>query len=156
MYWWKRYEPILEQRPVSGEEALRDLIAKELVELYENFPPPEESVAWEDPVLARKYAGRLAELPKLAPPLVDLLTRILVLDLAHDIDAIDHMLRNNHHRAVAQTQGELDALMLLWRVILEHLEVRKEETQGILKRKDLPDIAERARARFRVRALSRM
>jgi hypothetical protein len=153
--WWKPYEALLESKPVPGDEAVRDLIAKELVELYEAFPPPEDTVHWEDAALERKYKGKLAELPALDTALVDQLTKIVVLDLQHEIDQVDHIMRNNHHRAAAPTQKHVDALLLLWRVVLEHLEQRKDDAKGALKRGHLVEIAERAGQRFRARSFAR-
>lgn len=153
--WWKRYEPILEQKPMSGAEAVADLVAKEIVELLEAFPPPEESVTWEDPVLAERLGGRLHELPRLDGAMVDLLAKLVTWDLEHEIDAIDHLLRNDLHRQAAPTPLHVEAMHLLWRILLEHLYQRKDDAKGILKRKDLVDIIERARVRFRARLLTK-
>jgi hypothetical protein len=147
-FWWKRYEPILEARPVPAVEALKDLIAKELVELFEHFPPPEHEVEFEDAKLAAKLKGRMHELPKLDIAMVTLVCRLLRLDLEHEIDAIDHLMRNDHHRDAATTPAHVDAMHLLWRGLLEHLYARKEETQGALKTKDLAEIVDKARDRF--------
>jgi hypothetical protein len=146
--WWKRYEPLLEAKPVSGDAAVRELVAKELVELFEGFPPEESAIVWEDAALERKLKGRLHELPRLDPQFVDVLAQIVTWDLAHENDALDHFLRNDRHRAACPTQAHVDGLMFLWRTVIEHLEARKEEAQGILKRADLPKIVEDARARF--------
>lgn len=147
-FWWKRYEPLLEARPVPAKEALKDLIAKEIVELFEQFPPPEHEVEFEDAHLRAKLQGRMHELPKLDIAMVTLVCRLLQMDLEHDVDAIDHLMRNDHHRAAATTPAHVDALHLLWRGLLEHLYSRKEETRGALKTKDLVDVVERARDRF--------
>lgn len=149
-FWWKRYEPILEARPVPAIEALKDLIAKELVELWEAFPPPESEVDFEDEQLAARLKGRLHELPALDAKMVTTLALLLTWDLAHEVDAIDHHFRNDHHRDAAPTLQHVEALHLLWRGLLEHLYVRKEETQ-VLKTKDLVDIVNRARDRFVLR-----
>jgi hypothetical protein len=146
-YWGKRYEPILEARPVPAAEALKQLLAKELVQMWEAFPPAEADVDFLDPTLRAKLAGRLHELPALDVPMVSLLARILVLDLLHTTDAIDHLFRNHHHREAAPTERHVEALHLLWRAILEHLYARKEEA-GFLKTTDLVDIVNGARDRF--------
>ena len=63
--WWKRYEPILEARPQPAREVLKDLVAKELVEIWQAFPPKEGELAFEDERLALRMRGRLHELPAL-------------------------------------------------------------------------------------------
>lgn len=153
-FWWKRYEPLLETKAVSGTEALIDLIAKEIVELWEAFPPKENDVAWEDPKLQARLAGRLMDLPKLDGPFVDLVATLVSWDLQHDVDAIEHLLRNNHHRQAAPTSNHVEAMHLLWRAVLEHVYQRKDDAQGILKTADLVTILERARVRFRARRMA--
>lgn len=153
MFWWKRYEPILEQKPVAGDVAVAGLIAKELVEMLEAFPPAEHDVEWTDDGFARKYRGRLHELPKLDPRFVAQLLEIVRLDLEHDSDRIDWILRNQHHRAACPTDAHVDALKLLWPVVVEHLYQRKDECQGILKTSHLLTICDDASSRFRTNAL---
>lgn len=152
-FWWKRYEPLLEAKAVSGERALVDLIAKEIVELWEEFPPQEHDVSWEDPRLAARFAGRMAELPRLDGAFVDLIAQLVIWDLDHQSDAIDHFIRNELHRTAAPTAAHVDAMHLLWRALVEHLYQRKDDAQGILKRKHLCDIVEAARVRFRARRI---
>lgn len=152
--WWKKYEPILEAKPRAGEEVVKELIAKELVELYESFPPDERMVEWEDPALERRFRGRVAELPRLDAPLVNALSRIVTWDLDHEIDAIEHYFRNELHRESAPTPSHVDALHFLWRTVVEHLYARKDECRGALKRKDLGDIVEEARVRFLARRIA--
>ena len=149
--WWKKYEPILEAKPRAGEEVVKELIAKELVELYESFPPDERQVEWEDATLERRFRGRLAELPRLDAALVRALSRIVTWDLDHEIEAIEHFFRNELHREGAPSPAHVDALHFLWRTVMEHLHVRKDECRGALKRKDLVEIVEQARARFEAR-----
>ncbi len=153
MFWWKRYEPILEQKPVSGDVAIAGLIAKELVEMLEAFPPGELDVEWTDDNFAKKYRGRLHELPKPDARFVAQLLEIVRLDLEHDTDRIDWILRNNHHREACPSDASVDALKLLWPVIVEHLYQRKDDCNGILKKQHLIDICEDAAARFRKNAL---
>ncbi len=153
--WWKKYEPLLEQKPISGAEAVKDLVARELVEMLEAFPPDEADVAWEDPALEKRLRGRLAGLPRLDAPFVELLARIVTLDLQHEIEAIDHTMRNDLHREAAPTPAHVDALHMLWRAVVEQLYQRKDEARGVLKGKDLVDIVEKMRARFAARAAVR-
>ena len=150
-FWWKPYERLLETKPVSGVEAVKDLVAKELVEMWAAFPPAESEVAWEDPALEKKLRGRLHELPRLDARMVELVARLVALDLAHEIEAVDHLFRNNAHREAAPTPVHVEALHLVWRATLELLEARKEDARGLLKRADLGDVLERARARWLLR-----
>lgn len=152
--WWKKYEPILEARPRPGEEVIKDLIAKELVELFESFPPDERNVEWEDAALERRFKGRLGELPRLDIAMVNALARLVTWDLDHEIEAIEHWFRNDQHRTEAPTPAHVEALHFLWRTVAEHLYQRKEECRGVLKRQDLIDIVAQAQHRYRVRRAS--
>ena len=142
--WWKRYEPILEAKPISGHDAVVDLMAKELVEMLEQFPPAEADVEWEDPALEKRLRGHLAELPKLDADLVDVIGRAVILDLEHIPEGVDSVLRE------AATRSHYQAAELVWRAILEHLYARKEEAP-FLKRKDLVAVVDKMRSRFRER-----
>jgi len=153
MFWWKRYEAILEQKPVSGDVAVADLIAKELVEMLEAFPPAEQDIEWTDDNFARRYQGRLHELPRLDARFVAQLLEIVKLDLDHDTDKIDWIWRNDHHREACPSAAHVDALRLLWPVIVEYLYQRKDECQGVMKRSHLMGICDNAIARFRKNAL---
>jgi hypothetical protein len=156
MFWWKPYEALMERKPVTGDVAIVELLAKELVEFLEAFPPAEDSVDWSDDAFAARFRGRLETLPRLDSRFVGQLFEIVRLDLDHETERLDWLLRNNHHREACPTAAHVDALMLLWPVLLEHLYSRKEECQGILKRKHLHDVCEQAEERFRTRALGRM
>lgn len=152
--WWKRYEPILEQKPVSGADAVVDLLAKELVEALEAFPPAEHDVVWEDEALANRLRGRLGELPRVDAAMVELLARVVTWDLEHESEAIDHFFRNDHHREAAPSPAHVEAFHLLWRGILEHLYQRKDDAHGILKSRHLVEVVEKARVRYRARLAS--
>jgi hypothetical protein len=150
--WWKRYEHILERKPVTTREALVDVLAKEQVELLESFPPDEAQIEWTDERLAAKLRGRVHELPRPDADFVALLAEIVRLDLLHETDRIDWLFRNEQHRAACPTQAHVDALHLLWRVCLELLYARKEElAQHGLKTKDLLAIIEKVPPIFAAR-----
>lgn len=151
--WWKPYESILERKPVEAKEALLDLLAQELVEGLEAFPPADQDMAWSDPVLEHRFAGKMATLPKVDVPMVDILAQILTFELEHEPEKVDHLLRNDLHREAFPTAAHDGALQLLWRGTLEHLYVRKEDASGALKSKDLVTIVERMADRFRRKAM---
>lgn len=152
--WWKRYEHILERKPVTTREALVDVLAKEQVELLESFPPDESEIEWTDDKLAAKLRGRIHELPRPDAAFVALLAEILRLDVEHETDKIDWLFRNDQHRAACPTQAHVDALHLLWRVCLELLYSRKDElAQHGLKRQDLVAIVDKVPPLFRARSL---
>jgi len=156
MFWWKPYEALMEQKPKAGDRVIVELIAKELVEQLEAFPPAEDSIDWSDETARRKYQGRLYTLPGLDARFVGQLLEIVRLDLDHDTDRLDWLIRNDHHRDACPTQAHVDALMLLWPVVVEHLYTRKDECNGILKRAHLIEICTDAEARFRQRRLQQM
>lgn len=151
MFWWKRYEPILEAKAVPAKDALVDLLAKELVEMCQSFPPEERQVEWHDENLRRRLQGRLQELPKADPALVDEVSRLMVWDLEREFEAIDHYFRNQAFGAACPTALHVEALQLLWRVGVEVLLTRKDEAQHHLKRKDLVDAAKKLPEIFRRR-----
>jgi hypothetical protein len=145
-FWWKPYEKLLETKPVDGVEAVRDLIAKEIVEALQTFPPSD--IAFEDPALEKKFSGRVHELPRVSVELGALVLDLAALDIGHENERIDHMFRNETHRAAAPTDSHVEVLHLLWRGVVEHLYARKDEATGILKSKDLIWIVERAKQRW--------
>ncbi len=149
MFWWKPYEALMETKPKSGDAAIAELLAKELVEFLEAFPPAEDSIDWADDAFAAKYRGRLAELPRIDAAFCTQLLEIVQLDLNHETERIDWLLRNDHHRGACPTQAHIDALMLLWPVVVEHLYSRKDECNGILKRSHLLTVCADAERRFR-------
>lgn len=155
MFWWKPYEALMEHKPVTGDVALVELLSKELVEFLEGFPPPADSVEWLDPAFTARYRDTLHELPRPDSRLVGQLLEIVRLDLEHEVERIDWILRNGHHRAACPTPAHEDVLKLLWPVIVEHLYSRKEECQGHLKRRHLTEVCTQAEERFRRRALER-
>jgi hypothetical protein len=151
MFWWKRYEPLLEAKARPAKDVLIELLAKELVEMCQTFPPAENQIEWEDPALRRRLEGRVHELPKCDPALVDEVSRLIVWDLGHEPEAIDHYFRNDVYGDAAPTPAHVDAIHVLWRVGTDILLARKEEAQTLLKRKDLIEAASQLPAIFRRR-----
>jgi hypothetical protein len=154
MFWWKRYEPLLETKPISVEQALVDLLAKELCEMCRTFPPQDDAVDWHDEHLRRRVGGRLKELPTPGPDLVDLVAQLIVWDLQHETEAIDHFFRNRRYGDVCPTQDHVDTLQILWRVGFDALLERKEETHHPLTRADLVTAAHRMAEVYRRRSSS--
>jgi hypothetical protein len=142
----------METKPVSGADATVDLVAKELVEVLEAFPPREVDVDWSDERLAARYRGRLAELPRPDARFVEVLFRLVRLDLEHEAEQIDWMMRNGQHKDACPTPAHDEALLLLWPVVVEHLYQRKDDCQGILKRAHLLQVCDKVVDRFRRRA----
>ncbi len=142
----------METKPVSGSDAIVDLIASELVDVLEAFPPRESDVDWSDERRAARYRGRLAELPRPDVLFVEVLVRLVQLDLQHESEQIDWFMRNGHHKQACPSPAHDDALLLLWPVVVEHLYQRKEECGGILKRAHLLAICDKVVERFRRRA----
>jgi hypothetical protein len=144
----------METKPVAADVAVMDLVARELVEMLEAFPPSEDSVAWEDERLAARFRGRLALLPRLDARFVTQLLHIVRLDLEHEAEHIDWLLRNGGHKVAAPTDAHEDALRLLWPAVVEHLYQRKDDSRGLLKRAHLVQVCERAEERFHARSAS--
>lgn len=155
MFWWKPYEALMETKPVSGDVAIVELLAKELVEFLEQFPPAEDAIDWTDPAFAARFRGRMESLPRLDSRFVGMLLEIVRLDLDHETERIDWLLRNRHHAVACPTFAHEEALKLLWPVVVEHLYSRKDECNGILKRRHLHDVCAQTEERFRRRALQR-
>lgn len=154
MFWWKKYEPLLEAKARPAKDVLVDLLAKELVEMCQTFPPEEHSIEWEDQSLQKRLEGRVDELPKPDVALVDEVGRLMTWDLEREIEAIDHYFRNERYGDAAPTPAHVDALHVLWRVGVEILLQRKEEADTFLKRADLIEASKRFPEIFRRRASS--
>jgi hypothetical protein len=152
VFWWKPYEALMETKPTAGDVAVVDLVAKELVEVLESFPPREADVDWSDERMAARYRGRLAELPRPDVRFVEVLLRLVRLDLEHETEQIDWLMRNGHHKDACPTPAHDEALLLLWPVVVEHLYQRKDECQGLLKRTHLVQVCDKVVERFRRRA----
>lgn len=146
--WWKPYEALLEAKPVPAEAVLLDLIAQELVEMCRHFPPRADEIIWFDATLEDKWAHRLEELPRVNAPMASLLGKLLRWDLRHEIDVIDHFVRNSAWRDACDTESHWGTIQICWRAGLELLYQRKEDCAGLLKRGDLERIVELFVARF--------
>jgi hypothetical protein len=149
MFWWKPYEALMEKKPQSGKDVLVDMLAKELVEMWEVFPPAADTIDWSDERTEAKYKDIWAEMPKLTSTMVAMLVKIVGLDLQHDNDQLDWLMRNDQHRDAFESQRDVDALLLLWPAVVEHLYQRKDDCKGIVNRADLLDVLLRAEERFR-------
>jgi hypothetical protein len=153
MFWWKPYEPLLEQKAKAGDAVVVELIARELVEVLEAFPPAEHDVDWSDERFAARFRERLPSLPRPDARFVGLLLKLVRLDVEHEAEQIDWMIRNGHHKDACPTAAHEHALHFLWPLVVEHLYQRKDECNGILTRKHLLRICDEAEERFRRRAL---
>jgi hypothetical protein len=147
-FWWKPYEPLLEVKPVSTDVVLQDLVAKEGAEMCLHFPPDEGTVDWMDPSLEKRLSGRLDELPKPDLAQVEVIAQLVKWDLEHEHEAIDHYFRNNKHKDVCPSADAENTLHFLWRGVLELFFMRKDESTGHIKRKDLIAAAEQLPAQF--------
>jgi hypothetical protein len=153
MVWWKRYEGLLERKPVPAKEVLKDFLAKELVEICEAFPPAKEDVAFEIESQRVRFADKLEHMPKVSLAMAELLAKIVTLELEREHDAVAHLFRNGEHKESCAAPYAEDALMFLWPLVVDVLLQRKEEAQNALSRRDLIDIVERFRSQFRSRRM---
>lgn len=149
--WWKRYEPILEAKPKPGEEVVLDLMAQELCDICEAFPPKAADIAWEDPRRQKRFAPQLEQMPAIDLPFAKLLATLLRFDLGHEPEAIDHLFRNELHREACPTDLHQEAVFFLWPGLVEVLLAHKEELTGRLKTKDLLSVIDRFEAKFEKR-----
>jgi hypothetical protein len=130
---------------------LCDLLAAELCDLCDAFPPAAADVEWHDERARARFEGRLGELPAVDVPMAELLGRLLALDLAHETQEIDHLLRNDRHRAACPSPGHVEALHLLWQVMFDQLLQRNEQLVRPFPRRKLIDVVDRFVVRFRAR-----
>jgi hypothetical protein len=152
--WWKRYEPILEAKPKPGEEVVLDLMAQELCDICEAFPPKASDIHWEDSRRQQRFGPKLPDMPAIDLPLVRLIASLLRFDLGHEPEAIDHLFRNELHRAACPTPLHEEAVFFLWPGLVEVLLAHKEELSGRIKTKDLLSVIDRFEKRFEKRRVA--
>lgn len=158
MFWWKRYEHILEKKPVSGKEAVLDLLAQELAEMCATFPPAEDAVEWVDMRLANRMQGQMASMPRMDQERVEVLCHVIALDLAHEQEELDHFMRNERYSHAFPTPMHRDVLLFLWHSAVELLLDTKDKLAenpngNTLKRADLIEAVKRTPLQFRRRWL---
>lgn len=153
MVWWKRYEALLESKPVPAKDALLDLLAAELVELCEGFPPREDEVSFEVEQQRARFADKLARMPKIDLAMAEALAHIVTLDLEREHDAVSAWFRNREFDSTCRHPYAEDALLFLWPFVVEHLHQRKDEAQHALTRRDLVEIVARFGAKYRKRRM---
>jgi len=136
-YWWKPYEALMETKPVPAIDVLVTMIAKEAAEMCFHYPPKAHEIEWIDMRLKKRLSDNLADAPKIDLGQVKLIEQLVLWDLEHEIEAIDHFFRNDLHREIADSAEKVDALHFLWRGILEMFSMRKEESKRTLNAKHL-------------------
>jgi hypothetical protein len=156
MVWWKRYEGLLERKPVPAKEALKDLLAKELVEICEAFPPAKADVAFEIEGQRLRFADKLEHMPKIDLGMAEMLAKIVTLELEREHDAVSHLFRNGGHKEACASPYAEDALFFLWPLVIDVLLQRKEEAQNAISRRDLVEVVERFLGAFRARRMMLM
>ena len=149
--WWKPYESFLERKPQPAVEVLIDMLAQELCEVCEAFPPAEADVSWLDDKTRARFSGQLEQLPGVDVEMARGLARLIRWDLKNDFEAVDHHLRNGHHKEAFPTAAHEETLHFLWPLMRELLFERKDALQGTLKRHDLLRILDRFDAIFAAR-----
>jgi hypothetical protein len=146
--WWKPYEPLLEAKSRPAGDVLLDYLARELTDVCEAFPPAPDEIEWQSSRAEARFASQLEHMPRVDANLAALLARIVIWDLQGEIEAIDHLFRNENHREACPTHLHEEALHFLWAFMMEHLLSRQEEAEGKLKRRDLVVVVERFAERF--------
>jgi len=156
MAWWKRYEALLESKPVPAKDALMDLLAKELVELCEAFPPRSDEVEFELEQQRARFADKLERMPKIDLAMAEALVHVVTLDLAREHDAVSAWFRNRVFEDTCTHPYAEDALLFLWPFVVELLHQRKDEARNALTRRDLSEIVARFGQRYRARRMMLM
>lgn len=128
--------------------ALADLLGAELYERCERFPPREDEVEFADPVFEKRFKGVMATLPPPDAPMLAFLCNLLDLEIDHEIEEIDRLVRSGADRACCPSAQHVETLHFLWRDLLHHMEERSMQMQDGFKRKDKHRIV----ASFRQRA----
>lgn len=141
-FWWKPYESLMEQKPIGSQEALMRLIADELCEICESFPPPLASMEWLSPQFEKRFASELESMPTIDQPMAGLLRDILIHELRFEAEATAALFRNQKHIAACPTPLHESAIHFLWPIMLEVLHIRKEECSARIGRKDLIGVVE--------------
>lgn len=142
-YWWKPYEPLMEQKTITSHEAILGLIADELCEICSTFPPPSENIEWLSPQFEKRFKHQLSEFPPVDTKMAQIVCEILLFELDFKPEATAALFRNQHHLEACPTHHHREALHMLWPIILEVLYARKDECAGLIKRRDLKTIVTR-------------
>ena len=149
--WWKPYEPLMEQKPISSKEALIGLVADELCEICESFPPAQEQIDWQSEQFQKRFADKLETMAKIDVPMATVLHEILTHELAFKPEATAALFRNQTHHGACPTERHKDAIQFLWPVLLETLYTRKEDCDGHLRRSDLTQIVDQFVTKYKKR-----
>lgn len=147
--WWKPYEALMERKAVPARSVLIDMLANEMVDMAQRFPPDE--VQWDEaaPTFPAALRGKMHALLAPTHAQVQLALELCALDLSHEYEAIEHALNGAVLREEIHTKLQREAVVLLWQCLVEMLLGWKEQSAGAIKRADLREAAARAIERHR-------
>lgn len=131
----------------ESREVLADLIGAELHERCVRFPPDPADIEWEDAAFEKKFRHQLLDLPAPDGVMVAMLARFLDLEIDHEIEEIDGVIKRDGLKVCCPTPRHEATFHFLWRDLLHHLESRSLEMNAEFKRKDKHRCVESLRKR---------
>lgn len=141
---------LLDQRYRERREVLADLVAVELHEQCVSFPTSMKDLEWDNAAFERRFRSALPQLPPPDASMMALLCNLLDMEVDHEIEEIDRLIRSGADRACCPTPAHVETLHFLWRVLLLHLEDRCAQMQDGFKRADKKRVVATLRKRSAV------
>ena len=138
---------IIDKHYLESREVLADLIGAELHEQCVAFPPDVGDEMWGNAAFERRFRSALPGLPAPDGPMIQLLCRVLDLEIDHEIEDIDRLVKDGVIQTLCGTRPRVETFHFLWQILLHHLEARSMDMQVGFKRQDKHRVVDSLRKR---------
>lgn len=137
----RRWERILEQKPIPLEQHLLDEAARLLLGELERWPLPVQEI---DLGTGAGLVELLApDAPRPSPPVYPAALQLVRWELGREHEAYDEYMRNRRYQQTGIPERERPALLLVSRWVLEQLLALSEATGGRVNRRALLGLVDR-------------
>jgi len=140
-----RHDWLYELRPVPIREKVVEELGRHLAGELATWPPPVED--WLSETERARFAPLYADPKRPASWVYRYAFHLVRLELAREYEAIDWEMRNEAWRAHVGTAGEMEAVHLLVRWLMDVLLAVKERTGQGLSREDLGKVVDEVERR---------